>query len=175
MTSFMRRVMGATVLDVATYEDVEADARSTPQALLVVVLSAIAAGIGARGFGVSRAGALGFFAAVALLNWAAWALLTYEIGARLMPEAGTRADPGQLLRTIGFAAAPGVLRVAGVVPPLAWPVFILASVWMLFAMVVAVRQALDYTSTARAFAVCVIGWAITTLVVTLLGVRVSAG
>jgi len=33
-----------------------------------------------------------------------------------------------------------------------------AGVWMLVAMIIAVRQALDYQSTLRAVGVCIIGW-----------------
>jgi hypothetical protein len=39
---------------------------------------------------------------------------------------------------------------------------------MLVAMVIAVRQALDYTSTFRAVGVCVIGWIIQTVILLLL-------
>ena len=101
-----------------------------------------------------------FISAVSLIAWAAWALLTYQIGVRLMPEAETRADVGELLRTIGFAAAPGMLRIFGIVPGAAIPAFAITAIWMLVAMIVAVRQALDYKSTARAVAVCGLGWAL---------------
>lgn len=160
MPTFLHRVMGATVLDVATYEEVEADERGGVQAMAVVLLSALAAGIGGRGFGQPLA-AVPVIALGALLSWAAWALLTYEIGARLLPEPETRVDVGQLLRTLGFAAAPGMLRVVGVVPGLAMPAFVLTSLWMLAAMVMAIRQALDYRSTGRAVLVSVIGATLT--------------
>ena len=81
------------------------------------------------------------------MAWAAWALLTYQIGVKLMPEPETRADVGELLRTIGFSAAPGMLRIFGIVPGAAIPAFAITAVWMLVAMIVAVRQALDYKST----------------------------
>src|SRR6185503_7596848 len=113
-----------------------------------------AAGVGARGFGPHGIAAIAAFAAIALVAWTAWSLVTFEIGVRLMPDVDTRADLGELLRTIGFATAPGVLRVFAVVPVLAWPMFALTAVWMLAAMVVAVRQALDYRTTRRAIAVC---------------------
>ena len=89
----------------------------------------------------------------------------FEIGGRLMPEPQTRVDVGELLRTIGFSAAPGMLRVFGIIPEIAWPVFVLTTLWMLVAMVVAVRQALDYNSTARAIGVCVFGLALALLIV----------
>jgi hypothetical protein len=124
--------------------------------MTVVVLAAVAAGIGSLGSG----GVLGIVSVtvVALLSWLVWAFLTYFIGTRLLPEAQTSADYGELLRTIGFASAPGVIRVFGIVPGLAAPLFFIAGIWMLVAMVIAVRQALDYTSTLRSVGVCVIGW-----------------
>ena len=156
--SFLRRLAGAAMLDPGTYEEVEADEAATRQAVGVVLLSSISAGLGARGFGAHGLSAVALFSVVALMAWAAWSLVTYQIGVRLLPEVTTRADVGQLLRTIGFATAPGILRVFGVVPGLGMPVFVISAVWMLAAMIVAVRQALDYTSTRRAVAVCGLGW-----------------
>jgi hypothetical protein len=80
------------------------------------------------------------------------------IGTRLLPTAQTHADWKQLLRTTGFASAPGLIRVAGLIPLIGWFVYLIAGIWMLAAFVVAVRQALDYTSTLRAVGVCVLGW-----------------
>src|SRR5215472_12394396 len=159
MTTFPRRLLGASVLDVDTYEEVEADRSATAQALVVVLASSLAGGIGSAGFGGGTPLVPGvfFWSAVSLIAWAAWALLVFEIGGRLLPEPETRVDVGELLRTIGFSAAPGILRVFGIVPMLALPVFALATVWMLVAMIVAVRQALDYRSTARAIGVCTLG------------------
>jgi hypothetical protein len=159
-TPFVMRLIGAMALDPVTYEEVEGDRAATGQALLVVVLSSVGAGIGARGLGGGSARSMVFISAVSLLAWAAWALLTYQIGVKLMPEAQTRSDVGELMRTIGFSAAPGMLRIFGVVPGAAIAAFAITAVWMLAAMVVAVRQALDYKSTARAIAVCGLGWAL---------------
>ncbi|HKB11275.1 MAG TPA: hypothetical protein VKD69_11485 [Vicinamibacterales bacterium] len=157
-TSFVMRLIGAISVDPVTYEEVEGDPTATGQALLVVLLSSLSAGIGARGFVSSSTAGVLFISAVAMVAWAAWALVTYTIGTRLMPEPQTRADVGQLLRTIGFSSAPGMLRIFGIVPGAAPAAFAITSLWMLVAMVVAVRQALDYTSTARAVAVCLLGW-----------------
>jgi hypothetical protein len=159
-TPFVMRLIGALAIDPVTYEEVEADRTATGQALLVVVLSSIGAGIGARGLGSGSAQSMVFISALSLMAWAAWALLTYQIGVKLMPEAATRADVGELMRTIGFSAAPGILRIFGIVPGAAMAAFAITAVWMLVAMIVAVRQALDYTSTARAIAVCGLGWAL---------------
>jgi hypothetical protein len=149
--------MGAAALDVAIYEDLEADRTATAQAFVVVLLSSIAGGLGASGL-TGGAVNIAFFSMVALLTWGAWALVTYTVGVYVLPEPQTRADVGELMRTIGFASTPGLLRVLGIMTPLAKPVFVVTAVWMLVAMIVAVRQALDFTSTARAVAVCLVGW-----------------
>ena len=177
MTSFAFRLFGAAALDVEIYEEVEADRGATLQAALVVVASSLAAGIGAYGLtgrsGASLvAGAL-IWSALALVGWAAWALLVYQIGGRLMPTKETRVDVSELLRTIGFSTAPGILCVLGIMPLVARPAFVLAFVWMLVTMVVAVRQALDYESTSRAILVCAIGWVLSGLLVLAMGFFVT--
>ena len=170
INSFLQRLIGAVSLDVPIYEEVEADRGATVQALIVVVLSSLSAGIGARGLGGSGAANIVFITILALMAWAAWALVTLQIGGRLLPEPQTRVDVGELLRTTGFATAPGILRLFGVLPGVTIPAFALCAVWMLAAMIVAVRQALDYTSTARAVVVCVIGWALAIGLAILVGV-----
>jgi hypothetical protein len=156
VASFVKRMIGAAKLDASTYEEVEADRSATGQALAVVVLSALAAGIGSAGH-VGAQGPLGA-AFVALIAWFIWAGLIYLLGAKLFPEPQTEADMGQLLRTTGFASAPGVLRIFGFLPLLGRLISVAAALWMLAAMVVAVRQALDYRSTGRAVLVCLAGF-----------------
>ena len=92
-----------------------------------------------------------------------------QIGVRILPGAETRADVGELLRTTGFAAAPGLLRVVGVLPGMTIPSFVVAALWTLLAMIIAVRQALDYTSTRRAVAVCGLGWVLAIALALLFG------
>ena len=167
--SFLQRLIGAMALDAAIYEEVEADRTATGQALAVVLLSSVAAGLGARGLAETSVASIIFISTVSLVAWVAWALLTFEIGGRVMPEPQTRVDAGELLRTIGFASTPGMLRVLGVIPGATIPVFAATAVWMLLATIVAVRQALDYTSTARAVAVCALGWSLAIAVAIVLG------
>ncbi|MEQ1757272.1 MAG: hypothetical protein ABL986_03065 [Vicinamibacterales bacterium] len=167
--SFLKRLVGAAALNAGTYEEVEADRGALTQAGIVVLLSSVAAGLGARGFGASRPVDVAFFAFVALVGWVAWAGLTYQIGVRFLSTAQTHADLGQLLRTIGFASAPGIFRIVGVVPSLTGPVFFISAVWMLIAMIVAVRHALDYEHTGRAVAVCTMGWVLAGIIALALG------
>jgi Yip1-like protein len=168
--SFLQRLVGAAALDRAIYEEVEADRAATVQAFTIVVLSSLAAGVGARGFAEVSAAGTFFISALALVAWATWALLTFEIGSRLMPAPQTRVDVGELLRTIGFGTTPGVLYALGIMPAVAVPVFVVVSAWIVVATTVAVRHALDYQSTARAVAVCALGWALAIAIAFVLGV-----
>lgn len=158
MKEFVDRVIRAARLDAQLYEEVEADPSTFGQAAAVVVLANIAAGVGA----VSDGGLAGFFigSVGALLGWVVWAVLTYYIGTKILPEPQTEADVGQMLRTLGFASAPGLIRFFGFIPGLGAILALVAALWMLAAMVVAVRQALDYTSTGRAVGVCFIGFVV---------------
>ncbi len=159
------RMLRAAKLDPQLYEEVEADQGAMGQAVTVVVLSSVAAGIGSLGYGGGLSGIVtGTIAA--LLGWYIWAFLTYFIGTRLLPEPNTKADYGELLRTIGFSSTPGLIRIFGIIPGITGLVFSVAGVWMLVAMVIAVRQALDYESTWRALGVCAIGWVTQGLVLT---------
>ncbi|MDN3516373.1 YIP1 family protein [Aquisalimonas lutea] len=159
MSSFTERVIGAARLDPSIYEEVEHDPGAVGQAVGVVLLSSVAAGIGSMLY-MDLGTSLIVGSIAALLGWLIWAFLTWLIGTKLLPEAGTEADMGQLLRTIGFASAPGILRFLGVIPGIGGLIVLACNIWMLAAMVVGVRQALDYTSTWRAVGVCVIGWVI---------------
>jgi len=156
--SLTDRMIRAARLDANLYEEVEADQGATQQAMLVVVLSSVAMGIGSFTIG-GVAGLIGGTIAD-LAGWFVWAFLTYWIGTSLLPEPQTEADLGQLLRTTGFSASPGLLRVFGAIPGLWSPLAIVTGIWMLVAMIIAVRQALDYRGTWRAFGVCAIGWTI---------------
>ena len=172
MSNLVDRAIRAAKLDVTLYEEVEVDQTALGQASAVVLLSSVAAGIGSALQG--GVGGLFLGAIAALIGWYVWAYLTYLIGTRLLPEPQTEADIGQLLRTTGFASSPGLIRVLGIIPGLAGIVFVVALVWMLIAMVVAVRQALDYNSTLRAVGVCAIGWVVLVAVLYLLGLGFSA-
>ena len=166
MSSFKDRMIKSALLDPKIYEEVEADKESMGQAAIVVILSSVAAGIGA--IGTNGFAGLVFVTVAALIGWLVWAFLTFYIGTKLLPEPETKSDYGELLRTIGFASSPGLVRILGIIPWIGTIVFVIGGIWMLVAMVVAVKQALDYKSTLRAVGVCVIGWIIQFVVILLL-------
>ena len=149
--SIVDRMRGAAMFDVATYEEVEADTSATGQAAVVVVLAAIAAAIGNafRGGPGILGGLVG-----SLIGWAVWSGITYLVGTRVFKGTATW---GELLRTLGFAQAPGVLMVAAIVPVLGAVVKIVIWLWMLGTGIVAIRQALDF-DTGKAVMTALVGW-----------------
>ena len=149
------RIFRAIKIDVELYEEVERDKSATIQAGLVVVLSSMAAGVGALQLGASNFLLAPIFS---LISWYVWAYIIYFVGVKLFPEKNTKSNHGELLRTIGFSSAPGLLRVFGITPDLMAVTFIGSAFWMLACMVVAVKSALDYDSLWKAFGVVVVSW-----------------
>lgn len=156
MMGFMNRMLRAAKLEVGFYEEVERDTTAMGQAMGVVVLSGLAAGIAHYSVG----GFMGMVSMTvgAIIGWFIWAYVTYLVGTKILPEPQTSSNPGELLRTIGFSSSPGILRIFGILPGVYPFVLIITGIWMLVAMIVAVRQALDYRSTLRAFVVVFLGW-----------------
>jgi len=151
---FINRIIRACKLDVKLYEEVEADKSATYQAAGVVALSMIALGVGTFFTYGSFNVVIPILAALA--GWFVTSLLIYFVGAKLFPEENTQSNLGELLRTIGFSYSPGLIRVFGFTQDLLVFTFYGSGIWSLIAMVIAVRQALDYKSTWRAVGVVVI-------------------
>ena len=164
-SNFLNRIYRAIKIDPDLYEEVEHDKSATIQAASVVVLSSLAAGVGAIHLGASNF-LLGPI--VSLASWYFWAFLIYIVGTKLFPDKQTKSDHGELLRTIGFSSAPGLIRIFGFTPELMTITFIGGGIWMLVAMIVAVRQALDYESTWRAIGVVIIGFLVQAIILIML-------
>jgi hypothetical protein len=157
MRNLFVRMIRASRLDAQTYEDVEADPSSLPGAVFIVLAASIAAAIGT---GMRNFADIATVTVFSVATWAVWVGLTYFIGTRLLPGRETQTDLGEIFRTTGYSASPGVLRILGMLPSVGVPIFIGVTFWMLLAFVIAIRQALDYSGSGRAFAVCILGWLI---------------
>jgi hypothetical protein len=167
----LARMLGAARLNVHTFEEVESDSGATMQAMIVVILVSIAGAIGGL-----TGGPLGLIAGLifGLIQWAAWAGVTFFIGTTIFKTPETHADWGQLARTTGFAQTPGLLKVLSFLPAVGPLIFLVASIWQLVTMVIAVRQALDYQSTWRAVGVVVIGFLIVVIPLGILRMIIDA-
>jgi Yip1 domain len=171
MASFQDRVVGAMRLQAATFEDVEHDPTAISQSAILVLAVAVAGVVGSIGWGFYPGAAMASIL-FAFIGWAISSAVVWVIGTRLMPGKNTEADYQQVLRVVAFAQAPGLFTVLGIIPILGWVVRFVVWVWTLIALVIAVRQALDYDDTLKAVIVCVIAWVVmfmATLMVGFLG------
>lgn len=149
--SIWDRMKGAAMLDIPTYEEVEHDENLTTQAAMVVLIAALARGVG--GFNDGENGIIVGVVA-ALFSWLVWAGITYLIGDKLLKGTATW---GELLRTLGYAQAPAVLLVLGFLPVFGGIVGAIVGIWLLITGIVAIRQALDF-DTGKAILTAFLGW-----------------
>ena len=174
MNQLFDRMIRAAKLDVNLYEEVEADKSATRQALVVVLIYSICAGIGSGLAMIWDESAGRFFLNLfvglisALVFWLVWSFITYFIGTRLFKGPETQSNYGELLRTIGFAATPGIFLIFIFIPYIGGFIYFVVWVWMLIAMVIAVRQALDFT-TGRAIGTVLVGGIIYLAVALIIG------
>lgn len=164
----IQRMLGAATLNIDTFEEVEADETATMQAAAVVAMVAVASAVG----GMAGENTSVFLAPVAqIIGWLIWAGVTYLIGSTLFKGTATW---GELLRTLGFAQAPGILYLLGVLPLIGWLVSVVVPLWILWAGVIAVRQALDF-STGKAILTVILGWIAMLIPVAILGGWIAFG
>ena len=153
--NYFQRLQKAIFLDIAFYEEVEKDKKFTDQAMMTVVLVAIVQGFMIAGFAPIALvqGILG-----SLIRFVIWAFFIAFVGTRILPEPETKSNTGELIRTLGFAYAPGLLVVLKVFPFINYFVDPVVVILQLAAMTIAVRQALDFNSTVRAVGVCIVAF-----------------
>ena len=157
MAQFFRRFIGALVLDAGAFEDIEADRHAAMQSVIVVMAVSAAGGLAAGGLGIAGTASFVSGAVMVLGGWLVWVAVIASLGTITLPEPQTRSNPRELLRVLGFAAAPGVFIAFAALPAAAPVVTVVVALWMIASAVVGLRQALDYRSTGRAIAVCVAG------------------
>jgi hypothetical protein len=167
MASFGERVVGAMTLKASTFQEVEQDPTAMGQAVGVIVLAAVSLGIGNVWYG----GFSGIISGIvmALISYGVWAVIVWLVGTKVMPDPATKADFPETFRTIAFAAAPGILGIVTIIPLLGWLILFALWLWQIAAMVVAVREVLDYTDTVKAVIVVVIGFVVQFVVTMLIG------
>jgi len=167
MASFGDRIVGAMKLDAATFEEIERDTNAMGQAVGVIAIAAVASAVGSFGLGLLGLPVRALFAVIGYL---AWSLAVFLIGTKLMPEPATKADFAEVFRVVGFAAAPGVFNVLAILPIFGLLVRLVVFFWTIAAMVIAVRQVLDYSTTGKAVVVCVIGFVVFFVINVMFGV-----
>ena len=164
--TFGERLIGAMKLDPGTFEDIERDPTALSQTIGVIALAAVSLGIGNVWYG--GIGGIVFSIITSLIGYVLWAVVVWLVGTKVMPDPATKADFQETFRVVGFAAAPGVLGIITIIPILGWLLVFLLWLWSIAAMVVAVRQVLDYTDTFKAVIVVIIGFVVNFVVTMIL-------
>lgn len=158
MTLFLRRFFGALVFDPAAFEEIESNRASLLHAMIVVALAAGAGGAAAMGLGLTGVPGLLIGVATVLGAWLVWITVVAVIGTITFAEPETHSSFSELVRTLGFAMAPGVFIAFAAMRAVAPIVIALVVGWSAGLTVLAMRQALDYRSTTRAVIVSIVGW-----------------
>ena len=161
--NYFERLKKAIFLDVAFYEEVEKDKKFNDQALMTVAFVSVVQGLMIAGFAPIALvqGILG-----SLVRFLFWAFFIAFVGTRILPEPETESNTGELIRTLGFAYAPGLLVVLKIFPVINIFVDPMVVILQLAAMTIAVRQALDFNSTVRAVGVCIVAFILMILALT---------
>jgi hypothetical protein len=144
-------MLRAVTLEADFYEEVEAEHASIRQAA-VIVLMACAAGAAGSYFAAKPTLQVAVGLIEPLVLWLGGSAFAYMVGATFFRGPETETDYAEVLRTTGFAFTPALLRLFAFVPPphlVGFAITVVADLWVLIAAIVAVRQALDFT-TARA-------------------------
>lgn len=173
MASFQDRVIGALKLQGATFEEVEHDPTAMSQAAIVVLAASVSSGLASIWFLSFRW--VVYQAVIAIVAWVVGTFLIWVIGTKVLPGKNTQADIVQVLRPLGFAQAPGVFSILGMIPFLGWLIWLVVLVWTLAATVIAVRQALDYDDTVKAAITVILAYVAAMIVSMLIGSIVGFG
>ena len=162
--NYFQRLKKAIFLDVAFYEEVEKDKKFNDQAMMTVVLVSVVQGFMIAGLAPIALvqGILG-----SLIRFLIWAFFIAFVGTRILPEPETESNTGELIRTLGFAYAPGLLVVFKIFPIISSFIDPVVTILQLAAMTIAVRQALDFNSTVRAVGVCIVAFILMIVTLTL--------
>ena len=158
MNQFIRRSIGALALNPATFEEIEADPRALVEAGVVILAVCLAGGFATMSWDQLNATAYMAGVVATILAWSVWVTMIRLIGTGLMRERNTRSNTAELMRTLGYASAPGTLLAFAMIRPAAPLVFAVVGVWMVAGAIVATRQALDFKSTLRAVMTCLAAW-----------------
>lgn len=147
-SSFGDRIRGALMLDRRTYREVEQDVDANGQAVLTVVIAALATGLSAVLSRDVLQNTVGLIVS-SVLQWIVFSLVAYFVGSQFFSNDRTSVTPGQVLRTVGFAQAPKFFAILGIVPLLGWIVGLVVFVWFIAAAIVALSEAFEF-DTSRA-------------------------
>lgn len=169
--ALLNRMLRAIRLDSILYEELETEEEAIGQSIMVVLLVSVATGIGMGITGLlGGKGAIWFIWGLlsgilsSFVGWLAWVLVTYLLGTTLLKGPEKDVSFISLIRTLGYANSPGIIRLLCFFPLVGWVITMAAAIWTLGAGTAAVKQTFEFTA-ARAMATCFLGWLIYTAVI----------
>ncbi|MFH1414945.1 MAG: hypothetical protein ABIH89_02530 [Elusimicrobiota bacterium] len=167
MKQLIARILRVLKLEDELYREVESVPDAISEAVIIVIISSIAAGIGSLG----KIGLTGIIIITlgSLVNWIIWAFLVYFIATNIIRGSRVYLSQGDFLRVVGFASAPGIIRILALLPGMYYIVHIIAHLWMIASMIVAVREVFMFEKTSGAVKVSIVGWVFMVLAAFVLG------
>lgn len=166
MNILFARMLRVIKLDSSLFEEIIDDSTSQSQYAWVVAILAMATGFGM--FSQAGATAVNICLVTTFLSWYFWAFSVYFIGTYMFREVESKTDRKTIMRVMGFANAPGALRLLGVVPQTAPVVFLVTTIWMIAASVTGVKQAMHIRENSKVVVLCAGTWLLSFLVQVLL-------
>jgi len=151
------RILRAIRLDPTVYREIAADEAAMGQAAIIVVIVSLLSAIGSS-FGTENGlvSLLVNWITGIVVGWIVWAVLTYFIGSKLF---GGRSSTAEMMRVLGFASAPRLLGILGVIPCVGWIAPIIGWILAFVAGFIAVRESMEF-ETGNAILTVVISWVI---------------
>jgi hypothetical protein len=162
MDVMLNRVLRAVQLDKEFFKEAEADTSLNQEALTIVIIVSVIAGIGAfigtlinKSFGAAILG-LAVTTLIGVANYYIWAYITHFIGTNLFKG---EADVGELLRVLGYASAPRLLSFFQFIPCVGGMLAFAGGIWALVVGFFGVQEALDLDTTETLITV-ILGWVV---------------
>lgn len=177
LNSLMQRLRRLATLDTSVFEEVRTDVNSTIPALVVAVAATFISGIGGWLWwsfndvpdkGKIFLQSFIFGSILAIVLWAIWIAVTYVL---LTQVFRARADINELIRVMGFAAAPLALSVLIFIPGLDFGIGLAAVALFFGTTTIAVQSATDAPA-GRVLVANAAGFAVWAIV---LGLLVTSG
>ena len=100
----------------------------------------------------------------AIFSWFIWSLLIFVIGVKVFPEKETKVNFKKILIGVGYAHAPGILRILGFIPEMVIPIVLITQFWIFASLIIATKEMLNFKSNIKSLGVVLIAFLIIAIV-----------
>ena len=171
MTIVIERAQRVMQLQQPVFRTIARDPNATKQAAIVVAVVAIASAIGGadEGAGGIFVGLIGAF-----LGWLIYAGMAWFFGTNIFGTPTTVTNWESLLRTLGYAQAPGILSIFGFIPLLGWIAALVGGIWAIVTAIIAIRETLGF-GTGRAIITAIVAAIASAMVAAIIALLFGVG